>query len=40
MLTLLIILLVAVLLFGMIGGPRYYSRRGTTTRVVEREYDV
>jgi len=37
MLGLLIILLVVVLLVGLIGGPRYYRRRGT---VVEREYDV
>lgn len=40
MLTLILILLIAVLLFGMIGGPRVYrSRRGGTT-IVEREYDV
>ena len=37
MITLLIIVLAVVLILGLIGGPRYYRRRGT---VVEREYDV
>ena len=37
MITLLVILIAVVLLLGLIGGPRYYRRRGT---VIEREYEV
>jgi hypothetical protein len=38
MLTILLIVLLVVLLFGGIGGPRYYRARGR--RTVVREYDT
>lgn len=40
MLTLLLIVLLVVLLFGGIGGPRYYRARGRGRRTVVREYDT
>lgn len=38
MLTILLIVLIVLLLFGGIGGPRYYRGRGR--RTVVREYDT
>lgn len=38
MLTILLIVLIVLLLFGGIGGPRYYRGRGH--RTVVREYDT
>ena len=38
MLTLILLVLIAVVLLGAVGGPRYY--RGRRTVVERREYDV